>query len=68
MILRPEAISKPDLAVHDNQNDLKEKLAEEITCVMCGNFPYSPMECRRCNKLFCKNCQLELEKASGNMT
>jgi len=31
-------------------------MAEEITCIMCGLFPYQPLECRSCNKLFCKYC------------
>jgi hypothetical protein len=39
-------------------------MVEEITCVMCQQFPYSPLECKRCNKLFCKHCQLELNRAS----
>jgi hypothetical protein len=40
-------------------------MVEEITCVMCSQFPYSPQECKRCNKLFCKHCQLELNRASN---
>ena len=42
-------------------------MIEEITCVMCQQFPYSPLECKRCNKLFCKHCQLELNKASNGV-
>jgi len=35
-------------------------MVEEIQCVMCFQFPFEPMECGSCNKLFCKYCQLQL--------
>ena len=35
-------------------------MVEEIQCVVCFQFPYKPLECRKCNKLFCKYCQLQL--------
>ena len=31
---------------------------------MCQNFPYSPLECKNCNKLFCKFCQFQLHNQS----
>ena len=34
---------------------------EEIQCVVCFQFPYKPLECKKCNKLFCKYCQLQLQ-------
>lgn len=40
-------------------------MVEEITCVMCQQFPYSPKQCRKCDKLFCKHCQVELMRGSG---
>lgn len=35
-------------------------MVEEIQCVVCGQFPYKALECRSCNKLFCKYCQLQI--------
>ena len=67
-IMGPEPIPQLDIAIDEIQNELQRKMVEEIVCVMCGNFPYAPMECRKCNKLFCKNCQLELGQAAGNIT
>ena len=29
---------------------------------MCYQFPYEPLECKKCNKLFCKYCQLQLQQ------
>lgn len=40
-------------------------MVEEIQCVMCLNFPFAPMECRKCNKLFCKHCQEQLMGAGA---
>ena len=42
------------------QNELQRKMVEEIQCVVCSQFPYKPKECNKCNKLFCKYCQLQL--------
>tara|TARA_B110000305_G_C19388534_1_gene613563 strand:+ start:594 stop:959 length:366 start_codon:yes stop_codon:yes gene_type:complete len=38
-------------------------MAEEIQCVMCLQFPYEPLECKNCNKLFCKYCQIQLQQS-----
>jgi hypothetical protein len=67
-IMGPEPIPRLDIAIDEIQNELQRKMVEEITCMRCGHFPYSPMECRKCNKLYCKNCQLELRMAAGNIT
>ena len=40
-------------------------MVEEIQCIICQQFPYKPMECKKCNKLFCKYCQLQLGKGQG---
>ena len=47
------------------QNELQRKMVEEIQCVVCMQFPYKPMECRSCNKLFCKYCQLQITRGYG---
>jgi hypothetical protein len=57
-IMGPEPIPQLDIEYSEIQNELQKKMVEEITCCMCQQFPYSPLECRKCNKLFCKNCQL----------
>ena len=61
-IMGPEPIPQLDIEMPEIQNELQHKMAEEIFCVMCGNFPYQPLECRNCNKLFCKHCQLQLKQ------
>ena len=55
-IMGPEPIPQLDIEMDQIQNELQKKMVEEIVCIMCGAFPYSPMECRDCNKLFCKHC------------
>ena len=59
-IMGPEPVPSLDIEMDEIQNELQKKMVEEIQCVMCGQFPYKPMECRKCNKLFCKYCQLQL--------
>jgi hypothetical protein len=40
-------------------------MVEEIQCVVCGQFPYKALECKSCNKLFCKYCQIQLNKGQN---
>ena len=61
----PEPVPSLDIEMPLIANELQRKMVEEIECVMCGNFPFSPLECRKCNKLFCKHCQNQLLGASG---
>ena len=56
----PEPIPSLDIEMSEIQNELQRKMVEEIRCVKCQNFPYAPLECRKCNKLFCKFCQLQM--------
>ena len=58
----PEPIPALDISMDEIQNELQKKMVEEIQCVVCNQFPYKPLECRSCNKLFCKYCQLQLTK------
>ena len=55
-IMGPEPLLTLDIEMNEIQNELQKKMVEEITCVMCGQFPHDPLECKNCNKLFCKNC------------
>ncbi len=57
----PEPIPTLDIEMSEIQNELQRKMVEEIRCVKCQNFPYAPMECKNCNKLFCKYCQLQMQ-------
>ena len=50
-----------DIEMDEIQNELQRKMVEEIQCVMCFQFPFKPLECKSCNKLFCKYCQLQLQ-------
>jgi hypothetical protein len=52
----PDPIPTLDIELSEIQNELQAKMVDEIICAMCNQFPYSPLECRRCNKLFCKHC------------
>ena len=61
----PEPIPTLDIEMPLIANELQRKMVEEIQCVMCGNFPFDPMECIKCNKLFCKHCQEQLSGAEG---
>lgn len=54
----PEPIPQLDIDHEEIQNELQLKLVEEASCVMCDNFPFEPMECKNCNRFFCKYCQL----------
>lgn len=65
-IMGGEPIPSLDIEMPEIQNELQRKMAEEIQCVMCLNFPYSPLECKSCNKLFCKYCQLQLHQNTGH--
>ena len=65
-IMGGEPIPSLDIEMSEIQNELQKKLVEEIECVMCHNFPYSPLECKQCNKLFCKYCQLQLNQAASH--
>ena len=55
-VMGPEPIPTLDIEMSEIQNDLQRKMVEEIQCVMCLQFPYDPLECKNCNKLFCKYC------------
>ena len=45
-IMGPEPIPQLDIEMSEIQNELQKKMVEEITCVMCGQFPYDPCECK----------------------
>ena len=64
-IMGPDPIPQLDIEIDQIQNELQRKMVEEITCVMCQQFPYSPKQCRKCDKLFCKHCQIELQRGNG---
>lgn len=64
----PEPIPQLDIELSAIQNDLQRKMVEEIRCFMCNNYPYGPKECKKCSKLFCKFCQLQLEPVGELMT
>ena len=55
-----EPIPSLDIEMDEIQNELQKKMVQEIQCVVCQQFPYKPKECKECNKLFCKYCQLAL--------
>lgn len=59
-IMGPEPIPAIDIEFDEIQNELQKKLVDEICCVMCKEFPYMPLECKACHKIFCQNCQLLL--------
>ena len=40
-------------------------MVDEITCIVCKQFPFKPLECRSCNKLFCQYCQIHLRKGGS---
>ena len=61
----PEPIPTLDIEMEAIQNELQRKMVEEIQCVVCKQFPFKPLECKSCNKLFCKYCQIHLQKG-GN--
>ena len=55
-IMGPEPVPSLDIQMDEIQNELQRKMVEEIQCVVCFQFPYKPLECKKCNKLFCKYC------------
>ena len=55
-LMGPEPIPALDIAMEEIQNELQKKMVEEISCTVCNQFPYKPLECKACNKLFCKYC------------
>ena len=55
-MMGPEPIPSLDIEMSEIQNELQRKMVEEIQCVVCFQFPYKPLECKKCNKLFCKYC------------
>ena len=57
-MMGPEPIPSLDIQMDEIQNELQRKMVEEIQCVICYQFPFKPLECKKCNKLFCKYCQL----------
>ena len=61
-VLGPDPIPSLDIQMDEIQNELQRKMVEEIQCVVCFQFPFKPMECRKCCKLFCKYCQLQIKK------
>jgi hypothetical protein len=64
-IMGPEPVPTLDIEMPMIANELQRKMVEEIQCVMCLNFPFQPMECKKCNKLFCKHCQQWLLGGAG---
>lgn len=64
----PEPIPSLDIQLDEIQNELQRKMVEEIQCVVCFQFPYKPKECKSCNKLFCKYCQLQLMRGNSEIT
>jgi hypothetical protein len=52
-LMGPEPVPQIDIEEDEIQNELQKKLVEEIKCVMCNNFPYMPLECKSCHKIFC---------------
>ena len=57
----PEPIPTLDIELSAIDNHLQHKMVEDTRCFMCKNFPYGPKECKKCSKLFCMYCQLQLE-------
>ena len=57
-IMGPEPAPTIDIEFDEIQNELQKKLVDEICCYMCREFPYMPLECKACHKIFCQNCQL----------
>ena len=51
-----EPIPALDIEKSEIQNELQLKMVDEIQCINCGAFPGEAMECKSCNKLFCKKC------------
>lgn len=64
-IMGPDPTPQLDIEVPEIQNELQKKMVDEITCCMCQQFPFSPLECKNCNKLFCKHCQIQLQQGTG---
>ena len=54
----PDPIPQIDIEEDEIQNELQRKLVEEIKCVMCGAFPYMPLEDKNTHKIYCKYCQI----------
>ena len=65
-ILGPDPIPSLDVQTDEIQNELQRKMVEEIQCVVCYQFPFKPLECKKCCKLFCKYCQLQIKKEAEN--
>jgi len=61
-IMGPDPVPSIDIEINEIQNELQRKLVEEVQCVMCNQFPYMPLECKGCHKIFCQYCQLMLQK------
>lgn len=61
-IMGPEPVPTIDIEFDEIQNELQKKLVDEISCFMCREFPYMPLECKACHKIFCQNCQLQLQR------
>ena len=59
-IMGPQPIPHLEIEVDEIQNELQIKLVEEVSCISCHSFPFDPMECRSCNGIFCKYCQVHL--------
>ena len=64
-LMGPEPVPSLDIEMDEIQNELQRKMVEEIICVVCGQFPYKPMQCRDCHKLFCKYCQMQLGQGAS---
>ena len=61
-LMGPDPIPTLDIEMSEITNELQIKIIEEIRCIKCQKFPYSPKECRNCNKIICKKCQKETNK------
>lgn len=64
-IMGPDPIPVIDIEYSEIQNELQKKLVEEIQCYSCSQFPFMPLECKNCYKIFCQNCQIQMSKAGG---
>ena len=65
-IMGPEPIPCLDIEMSMILNELQRKMVQEAQCVMCLHFPFQPKECKKCNKLFCKYCQKQLNGELGH--
>ena len=55
-------ISKDNLTM----KSLEMPGAKDLVCDLCKNIPVSPMECDRCDKIFCEECINLYIKSANN--